>query len=201
MSAIPSRVHKLRVSGSNRRSAIKHAVWVKARCHLPLGEPSLCNLACCVLLLRFFGEPRIIGRYSWKANGILYWSKMSNSNRSSASQTQRAAITLHSGYGAAGGIQTHDPCFRRPGLSGKCMSLHHCGISTLSVQESTVFPICHSNSCSSVNELVGIVGFKPTWFPERVWIVCVCQFRHIPILPVFPGCQPRAGHFRRKKIS
>ena len=54
MSAIPSRVHKLRVSGSNRRSAIKHAVWVKARCHLPLGEPSLCNLACCVLLLRFF---------------------------------------------------------------------------------------------------------------------------------------------------
>lgn len=67
MSAIPSRVHKLRVSGSNRRSAIKHAVWVKARCHLPLGEPSLCNLACCVLLLRFFGEPRIIGRYFMKS--------------------------------------------------------------------------------------------------------------------------------------
>ena len=58
MSAIPSRVHKLRVSGSNRRSAIKHAVWVKARCHLPLGEPSLCNLACCVLLLRFFGRAK-----------------------------------------------------------------------------------------------------------------------------------------------
>lgn len=87
---------------------------------------------------------------------------MSNSNRSSASQTQRAAITLHSGYGAAGGIQTHDPCFRRPGLSGKCMSLHHCGISTLSVQESTVFPICHSNSCSSTHELVGIEGFGPS---------------------------------------
>ena len=70
MSAIPSRVHKLRVSGSNRRSAIKHAVWVKARCHLPLGEPSLCNLACCVLLLRFFwrakNNRKVIMKSKWK---------------------------------------------------------------------------------------------------------------------------------------
>lgn len=71
----------------------------------------------------------------------------------------------------------------------------------LSVQQSTVFPICqYSSTFPSANELVGIIGFEPIRLSTLEFESSVAaKFHHIPILPVFPGCQPRAGHFRRKK--
>lgn len=40
-----------------------------------------------------------------------------------------------------------------------------------------------------------------TSFDTWVWIKRGCQFHHIPILPVFSGCQPRAGHFGGRNIT
>ena len=84
--------------------------------------------ACYATLLRFQRAGNNVKVFYEKQVENIHWSKMSDLNCDSCSQSRRVTITPHSRYGAAGGIQTHDPYFRRPGLSGKCMSLHHCGI-------------------------------------------------------------------------
>ena len=72
---------------------------------------------------------------------------------------------------------------------------------SLSFQQSTVFPICqYSSTYPSANGLVGIIGFEPIRLSTLEFESSVAaNFTISPYLPVFPGCQPRAGHFRRKK--
>ena len=96
-------------------------------------------------------------------------------------------------------FELSNPYFRQSFLRAQCIpipSLRHIKAVCPAVNRLSDLSELHIHS--STHELVAPPGFKPG-IKNKVWACRVCQFHHGATLPVFPGCQPRAGHFRRKK--